>query len=436
MPIPARTLLLTLTGWLLLGFGASFWPGLVPVWRTAGIVIGLLALVDFFLLRATSRLTVTREVPGRMALGISQDIPLTLHHTGRRPARVRVWDTLPDSLQSSDFPWSGTVLPGGFATIDFRLLPTGRGPAVFGMVHVAHASPLGFWVRRYQAGSPSATKVYPNYEPVIRFALLSMVNSQAQMGIRELNRPGQSREFRQLRDYQDGDSLAAIDWKTTSRRLALTSREYEEQRNQTIILMVDCGRRLRAMDGTLSQFDHSLNALLLLSHIALRQGDHVGVMSFGSETPRWLPPLKGPHAMPAILNHLYDYQPSAAPGDFSEAAELLAARWSRRALVVIATNLRSEDETNFTAPLALIRKKHLVVVASLQEHQVAAQEHIPVTDLPSALRFSSAQHYLDDRRRLLEKLHRLGILTADTPAEHLPIALGNLYLRIKKQGTL
>ncbi|MDB6070099.1 MAG: hypothetical protein JWL81_1270, partial [Verrucomicrobiales bacterium] len=339
-------------------------------------------------------------------------------------------------LQSADFPWSGTVPPSGYLTIDFRILPTGRGPAVFGMVHIAHASPLGFWTRRYLAGSPSATKVYPNYEPVIRFALLSMVNSQAQMGIRDLNRPGQSREFRQLRDYQDGDSLAAIDWKTTSRRLALTSREYEEQRNQTIILMVDCGRRLRAMDGTLTQFDHSLNALLLLSHIALRQGDHVGVMSFGSDTPRWLPPLKGPHAMPAILNHLYDYQPSAAPGDFSEAAETLAARWSRRALVVIATNLRSEDETHFTAPLALIRKKHLVVVASLQEHQVAAQEHIPVTDLPTALRFSSAQHYLDDRRQLLEKLHRLGILTVDTPAGHLPIALGNLYLRIKKQGTL
>lgn len=436
MPIPARTLLLTLTGWLLLGFGAGFWPGLVPVWAGVGVVIGLAALTDVFLLRSCARVTATREVPGRLALGISQEIPLTLHHTGRRPARVTVWDTLPEVLQSPDFPWSGTVPAGGYATLDFRVVPTGRGPAVFGMVHIAQTSPLGFWTRRYLAGSPSATKVYPNYEPVIRFALLAMMNSQGQMGIRELNRPGQSREFRQLRDYQDGDSLAAIDWKTTSRRLALTSREYEEQRNQTIILMVDCGRRLRAMDGALSQFDHSLNALLLLSHIALRQGDHVGVMSFGSETPRWLPPLKGPHAMPAILNHLYDYQPSAAPGDFSEAAELLAARWSRRALVVIATNLRSEDESHFTAPLALIRKKHLVVVASLQEQQVAAQEHAPVTDLASALRFSSAQHYLDDRRQLLEKLHRLGILTVDTPAAQLPISLGNLYLRIKKKGTL
>ena len=140
--------------------------------------------------------------------------------------------------------------------------------------------------------------------------------------------------------------------------------------------------------------------------------------------------------MPAILNHLYDYQPGSSPGDFSEAAESLQAHWSRRALVVIATNLRSEDESHFTAPLALMRRKHLVVVASLREKEVATQARVPVTDLPSAVRFGAIQQYLDERRQLLEKLHRGGILTVDAPAAELPIALGNLYVGIKKRGTL
>ena len=436
MFLPARNLLPALTGWVLLGVAASLWPVLVHGWTVMGMALAGVALVDAVVLARSARITASRDLPGRMALAVPHEVPLTLYFPGPTPTRVRIWDTLPTGLESSDFPWSGKVPGKGYTTIAARMQPVERGPAQFGRVHVEQFSRLGLWSRRYLCGQPSATRVYPNYEPVIRFALLSMVNHQAQMGIRQLNRPGQSREFRQLRDYQDGDVLAQIDWKATSRRLSLVSREYEEQRNQTLILMVDCGRRLRAMDGDLTQFDHSLNALLLLSFIALRQGDHVGVMSFGTDTPRWLPPVKGPHAMPAILNHLYDYQPGSAPGDFSEAAESLLARWPRRALVVIATNLRSEDESHFTAPLALMRKKHLVVVASLREKEVAALEHVPVTDLASAVRFAAVQQYLDERRQLLEKLHRGGILTVDAPAADLPVALGNLYVGIKKRGVL
>ncbi len=436
MIYPARHLLLALIGWLGLGVGVSFLPSLEPWWIAAGILLGLFSVGDAFGLIRAARISVSRAVPDRMALGVPLEVPLILKQNGKHPLRLKVWDTLPSALETADFPWSGTVPANGYVSVAVRVQPIERGPATFGQTHVEQLSRFGFWTRRYRVTSTATTKIYPNYEPVVRFALLSMMNHQSQMGIRQLNRPGQSREFRQLRDYQDGDALASVDWKATSRRLALTSREYEEQRSQTLILMVDCGRRLRSMDGDLSQFDHSLNALLLLSFIALRRGDRVGVMSFGSDVPRWLPPVKGPHAMPTILNHLYDYQTGSAPGDFSEAAETLLARWPRRALVFIATNLRSEEESHFAAPLALLRKKHLVVVASLREKEVAARQAIPVTDLTSALRFSATQQYLDERRELLEKLHRGGILTIDAPAAELPVALGNLYISIKKRGTL
>ncbi len=436
MILPAPSLLLALSGWLVLGVAASLWPPLRGVWSATAAGIALAAAVELVRLLRTPRITVRRTLPGRMALGVPGEIPLELRHTGRRPSLVRIQDTLPAALESPDFPWQGRVPARGGITVGIRVQPVARGLAEFGQVHVEQFSPWRFWCRRFRTGEPGATRIYPNYEPVVRFAMLSLVNSQQQMGIRQLNRPGQSREFRQLRDYHDGDSLSQIDWKATSRRLSLVSREYEEQRNQTVILLVDCGRRLRAMDGDLTQFDHSLNALLLVSFIALRQGDHVGVMSFGSDTPRWLPPVKGPHAMPAILNHLYDYQSGNHPGDFGEAAEALMARWSRRALVIIATNLRSEEESHFMAPLSLIRRKHLVVVASLREGDIIRQEQEPVTDLDSALRYSAIQHYLDERRQLLAKLHRAGILTVDAPAGQLPVALGNRYIDIRKSGIL
>ena len=436
MLLPHRALLQALSAWLLLGVAASFWPAGQDGWIAGGALLATLALADALNLRRSPRLTAHRALPDRLARGVEREISLTLCHSGAAAARLRAWDTLPAGLACRDFPWSGAVPAKGFLTLSVRLHPVARGPATCGLVQLEERSRLGLWCRRYAAGAPAETKVYPNYQPVIRLALLSLLNQRTPQGLRQPQRAGPSREFRQLRDYQDGDALGQIDWKATARRLSLVSREYQEQRNQTVILLIDCGRRLRAVDGDLTQFDHSLNALLLLSFIALRQGDAVGALSFGSDPPRWLPPVKGPHAMPTILDHLYNYQPSSAPGDFSEAAESLLARWPRRALVILATNLRSEDESQFAAPLAEMRRRHLVVVASLREAEVAALETAPVTDLASALRFAAVQQYLEERRQLLEKLHRSGILTVDAPAAALPLALGNLYLGIKQRGTL
>ena len=119
-----------------------------------------------------------------------------------------------------------------------------------------------------------------------------------------------------------GDSLSQIDWKASSKRQSLISRDFQEQLDQSVILMLDCGRRMRTIDGEISQFDHCLNAMLLISYVALRQGDQVGILSFGG-TERWLPPVKGASSMTTVLNHLYDYETSPFPSDFSEAAERL-----------------------------------------------------------------------------------------------------------------
>ena len=154
MLLPARNFLLALTGWLVLAVVVSLWPGLVRWWIGAGILLAIVALMDALNLRTTHRLRVTREVPGRMALGVPLEVPLTLHQSGTIPARVRLWDTLPTALETRDFPWSGLVPAGGFITIGVRMHPVERGPAEFGQVHIEQRSRLGFWNRRYRAGTP------------------------------------------------------------------------------------------------------------------------------------------------------------------------------------------------------------------------------------------------------------------------------------------
>jgi uncharacterized protein (DUF58 family) len=433
--IPTLRLLHCCVVWTLLGVAASVWSQVQAAWQWSGLGFGVVLICDGIWMLLQKRVQMQRQLSPRMALGVEQEMEVTLRNPDVQRVRVRVADGLPASIQSTDWPWIGRVPARGFTTVAVRVRPLERGPATISHAYVEHSSPLGLWVRRYRAGVEEETRVYPNYEPVVRFALLAMQHREAQMGFQQRNRPGQSREFRQLRDYQDGDTLNRIDWKATSRRLLVTAREYEEQRNQTVILMADCGRRLRALDGELTQFDHCLNAMLLLSFIALRQGDRVGIMGFGG-TDRWLPPQTGASAMPVILNHLYDYHTGTGPGDFSEAAELLLRRQQRRSLVVFCTNLRSEDHTHLLRPLQLIRRKHLVVVASLREREVVSRLNTPVHSLDTARSYGAAMQYTEDRHLLMHNLRRAGILTIDAPAEVLPVALGNLYLDIKKESVL
>ena len=148
-------------------------------------------------------------------------------------------------------------------------------------------------------------------------------------------------------------------------------------------------------------------------------------MGFGGTT-RWLPPVKGQHSMAGILNHLYDYECTAAPSDFSEAAERLMARHGRRALVVLLTNLRTEDSSHLLAPLRLLRRRHLVVVASLREKSVVERMSAPVMNFDEALLAAAGQGYREAR---VEEF----FLRA---AAALPAALANAYLDIKRRGAL
>ena len=287
--------------------------------------LGLAASTDLVALWLTGRVDVERRLPGRFALGVTDEIELELHNRTRRDLRVRAHDGVPDDAEVWDMPWRGRVAAAGYVQVAYPVKMMSRGQSIFGCIHLLIASPMGLWWQGRKASEEETVRVYPNYEPLVRFTLLSMENSVNQMGIVHKNRIGVSREFHQLREYHEGDVLSQIDWKASSKHRELISREFQEQRDQSIILAVDCSRRMRTLDGEISQFDHCLNAMLLLAFIGLRQGDKVGVMGFGG-APRWFPPTKGAHSMTALLNHLYDYQPSDYPSDFTEAAEQLDVR--------------------------------------------------------------------------------------------------------------
>ena len=189
------------------------------------------------------------------------------------------------------------------------------------------------------------------------------------------------------------------------------------------------------MDGELTQFDHCLNAMLLISYIALKQGDEVGVVGFGG-MQRSLKPVKGAPAMPRLLNHLYDYETSTEPTDFIEASERVMAEQKRRALVILLTNLRTEDSDHLTKAVRLMQRRHLVLVATLREAEMEARAAQPINNLQEALSYGALCQYFQQRNRLLETLRAQRIVTLDETAQNLPVALANQYLDLKAAGRM
>lgn len=432
---PGRLLLWLLGAWVVVGIAVSVWPLLQPVWWGSLVVLVLVSAWQWFRLSRVPAPDVRRHVMGSLPLGVWRQVRLELHNPGNRDLLVEVFDHHPSGVEQQGLPRTVMLAGGAALELTYRLRAVQRGDQAFGKVQLRFRPGRSLWVRTALAGREVIVRVYPNFAPVMRYALLAADDMAHSMGIRRRRRRGTGLEFHQLREYREGDLLRQVDWKATSRRRQLISREYQEERDQQVVFLLDCGRRMRSRDGDLSHFDHTLNALLLLTYVALRQGDSVGFLTFSGDE-RWLPPVKGPAGLTTVLNHVYGIRTSTRPSDYQEAATRLMTLLPRRALVVLTTNVREEDQHELQPALKLMHRRHLVLLASLREtvvEQVAAET---VSDLRGALRFAAAHHYLADRADAHRDIDARGAMILDVAPRDLPAAMVNRYLDIKRAGIL
>ena len=432
---PARPLLLALAAWMTVGLAASVWPATMGAWVAVGAGIFAIVLGDLIALMRTPTPAMKRTLPHALALGEWHAVKMRLEYSGSRPLEVELTDAVPEHVHAQGLPRTLTVSPGKWVSFEWKLRPIERGELRLPWVELRLRSPLGLLRHRRRVHHQTGARVYPNFKAVSRFALMAVENRVAELGVHTRRRRGQGLEFMQLREYREGDPLRQIDWKAVSRRNQLISREYREEQNQQVVFLLDCGRRMRPRDGELSYFDHVLNAVLLLSYVALRQGDAVGTFTF-SGVDRWLPPRKGRGAINVLLNGVFDIHPTTSPSDFSEAAARIATRVKRRALVILVTNLRDDDAEELPLALAPLRRKHLVLVASLREPAIETAVDTPIHGLKEAVRVMAAHDYMGARRRAHELARGRGLQTLDVLPSQLPVALVNRYLDIKRSGLL
>lgn len=394
----------------------------------------LLALLDAARLRRRPSVRVQRKMPASLALGRWGEVRLTLEHNYPQPLTVQVFDHAPDGLNVEGMPQSIELRPGERSELGYRLRPVRRGHFNFSCCEIHLPSPLGLWSARHFVEVNDSTRVYPDFARLYGAQLLGVDNWLSQLGVRQRQRRGLGLEFHQLREFREGDSLRQIDWKATARQRTPIAREYQDERDQQIVFMLDCGRRMRSQDDELSHFDHALNACLLLSYVALRQGDAVGLCTFAGEQPRYLAPVKGSSQLNRLLNAVYDLDTTRRTADYQAAANQLLARQKRRALVIVVTNLRDEDDEALLAAVNKIGRQHRVLVASLREEVLDQLRQSPVQTLSEALAYSGTVDYLNTRDELHDRLSAHGLSVLDTPPSELGASLVTRYLGWKKAG--
>ena len=434
-PLPSRRALWLAVGLLAFSIVAAWWKELLPAWQVVILVVLAAAIADLAAAYAMpAKLGLVRRIPGSLAIGRWRDCVLRIENRGRFAVRCELYDHHPASCEMAGLPFNVVIPASGFAQTAYRLRPTERGDLRFAPAQARVSSPFGLWDLETRIGAEQVVRCFPDFAELADYALFATENRLSRIGVLQRRRRGTGLEFHQLRDYREGDTLRQVDWKATSRHKRLIAREYEDERDQQIVFLVDCGRRMIDREGTLSHFDEVLNAVLLLAFVALRQGDAAGLMTFADSTDRFVPPRKSRSTINVLLQTLYDAQPTLRPPDYFAAATILSRRLKRRSLVVIVSNLRDEDEETLAPALALLRRKHLVLFANLRESSLDRAKEAPVRDLDGALLYAAGAVYERDRAAAMRRIESSGAMLFDTLPDKLAVSLVNRYLDLKSSG--
>ncbi|HEU0199669.1 MAG TPA: DUF58 domain-containing protein [Burkholderiaceae bacterium] len=414
----------------------------------AAILAVCATLLDLMLsARAWQRapLLLDRVLPAALALGVPAHVRLVFTNPAGRRWRARVFDHADPTLTLAGLPLAVAVGPGERVVATYSVTPQKRGELFFLPAELRVASRWRLLELRRRIGATQAVRAYPNFAAVARYAWLAADRRLTEIGIKTYAQRGEGTDFKELTEYRPGESLRHIDWKATLKLQRPIVREFQDERDQNVVFLLDCGRRMRADETgaegvpVLSHFDHALNAVMLLAYVALKQGDAVGALTFGHEpgtTPALFAPRKGMSSFNALLAALYAVQPQPAFSDYLLAAGEVMARLPKRSLIVLITNFRDEDAAELAPALKLLRTRHLVIAASLRERVVRALVEQPLAQAETVFGVAGAHLYEQARRDAFTRLAARDALLIDVEPEQLPVELVNRYHAVKRAGLL
>ncbi len=436
--IPSRIFVLLML--VPLGLAAATLADRSLLWPMLAADACILIMVAVDALRARKPCIEVRRTSREVfSIGRSNVVTLELQSRAKRPLRVEVTDDMFDHATAPELPVVVTLRPGARAETTYRVIPQRRGTYALGDHTIRYRSPLGLWTRQVTLPATQPVRVFPDVQAVRDYELLARQSRDA--AARATRRRGGASEFEALREYQRDDEYRKIDWKATARRHKLIARTYQLERDQSLVFMLDAGRLMTAESDGLSLFDHALNATLMLTYVASRGGDHVGLMTFADRVINYLPPGPGKSASQRLIRSLFDVHAALVETDYEGAFTALGPRLRKRSLVVVFTQVL---DTNAAAALLRLTRgllpRHLPLLVLLRDPSLEALVQIsPEQFAPSDRRpyiTAAAAELLSWRDKTIRELKRAGALVVDVLPRELSPRLINHYLEVKARQLL
>jgi len=403
------------------------------------VLLIVAAVVDYFTgRRLILEFGISRKFDRRFAIGDATRVSLLIENRNSRSLQVRIKDEYPAEMRlDEEREASFTVDAQTNAEFFYHLTPLKRGRYEFGQTAVRYLSRWGLVWCQGNVGKAQSVKVYPNMRRA-REMELKALGARSFLAIqRRAVRRGEGREFESMRDYVRGDELRHISWTATARRSKLTTRQYQIERDQTVIIALDAGRLMTGRIGDETKFDTALHASLALMSACARAGDNCGIAVFGRRVRKYLPPRRGVEHIDGVLEALHDLEPELIEPSYARAFQFIASNSKKRSFVVVLTDVIDKDSSKeLINSLKLLRPRHLPLVATIGDRDLNAAVSQSPKDLKDLFTQSAAEEIIHQRESALKLVESLGGLALDVTTQTLGPKLLEAYLRVKDRGLL
>jgi uncharacterized protein (DUF58 family) len=434
-------------------FGARFYTLVVvglgwlgPAWIDRHFLYGMVLwdvlillawLYDLRQLPRPGQLLVSRVWHAPVGLDSEGTVTIRILNRGRIGIRANVTDDVPVQLRSAVAEISVKSLAGKEGEAAYRILPRRRGDAQLGNLFLRYHSGLGIAERWAVVKLNQTVRVYPNLEEAKKHTIFLVRSRQIEQEKRLQRRRGLGREFESLREWRDGDELRDICWTATARRGKFITKLHQVERSQSVWIVVDAGRLLRARVGTLSKLDYAVNAALTLAHVAMFSGDKVGLLAYGRRMQQQLNAARGAGHMREFMERLAMVQGEAFEADHFRAAQLLLRDQKRRSLIVWLTDLAETAMTPEVVDSASqMMPRHVVLFVAIAQPELGELAESSPETHEDLYRHAAAVEMVQRRDLLLARLRSRGALAMEIAPGKLSTNLVNHYLDVKERSLI
>ncbi|MHA1458227.1 MAG: DUF58 domain-containing protein [Promethearchaeota archaeon] len=318
----------------------------------------------------------------------------------------------------------------------YILEPKVRGEYPLGPLSLTVKDRLGFnSVERVVPDSVSDILVYPPYEDIKRIEILGSKRSlNLNYGIQRSKLKGLGSEFYGMRKYVFGDQFRLIDWKASARTQKLIVKEYESERDVTVMILVDSSNSMAGGAIENTKFEYAVRACMLLTKVALSRKDNVGVFAFSDKKNfNFLKPGSGDDHFYQVLDFVARVKPEGK-SRFVEAMGFLIKRFQKRSLIFIISDLEANVKEIGQAIRKLVTFNHTIILINPFSPWFEIHE-IDLSSTDKALAEAISEEMMEHIITLKQEVRNLGVnIITVGPDDMMNQVLGK-YMEAKKKGS-